>query len=1446
MSIDTAFIADGKSLGYGGKDLVVYVDSRKADYRRSEEEERALRKCQLDYERERESVEQDAEREKRAHERELRAVELAGKKLEEERKGQEAQLEIARLQYGNGSVREPLANKSFIKLAGYADGEDVAIYLNTFERVKEANQWSDGVAIPALMNGFTNTRVSLFLSTLPPNSTYEEIRVQILKSFGFTIYDYQTRFRNAVQRTGSFRQFVLYLQENMTRMCAIAEVDTIKKLEELFLKDQILRSADRSLAEYLKERDIFRRELDSVIQMADNFQAIHKPTKNQGSVQSNVSGRFPTVSPFNQRSSEIKCLRCGKTGHIARYCRATLSNFFNTDQEGKEQRPVNVAKDPRECYSCGLLGHFARACPTKGTRKNGQQQKEKRDMFVSVNASLSDPDYNKLLPVSPGMCNGRRVQVLRDTGATAVLVRRSLVPSQSISSDKVKLAFADEHSVYAPKAVIDLQCPFYTGKVEALCLAELPFDVLLGNIPGATCACGAPRGLRSQSQEGLDDHACYVQTRAQTAEERKPGRMPMPTRVSCMPIQFDLGRVSAQDMISMQDNDPSLKSCLKKTEIVSNTYPRFVSRNGVLVRLTLRNKHIRDVIQQIVLPKLFRIKVMKLAHDTIMSGHMGTRKTQNRITNHFYWPGCYEDVRRYCQSCEICQIKVSTKPPRVPLINLPLIGRPFERVAIDIIGPLPKSSRGNRFALVSVDLATKYPDAIALRRLDSETVAEALLEIYSRVGLPNEILHDQGTNFMSSVMRRFNEILKIKRINTTPWNPKCNGSCEGFNKCLKQMLKKISDDTPQTWDRFLQPLLFAYREVPHTSTGFSPFELLFGYEVRGPLFLIKEKLLDNCETEEEPITTYVLRMRERIREFMKISNANEGNSKRKQKLYYDRSCKDRKFMEGDRVLLLLPTSTSKLIAEWKGPYDVVRRLNKVDYVVRVGDREKTYHINMLKKFFVRPTHDDCSEEGMQVANAVVTDQVNGNVYEFGASLSTNQVGILRDCVNKFSSVFNDKPGRIVSMAYNIEIDPKVKPCSSRPYKVPFHLKEKVKCELDKWVNHGVIRKSTSEWASPVVIVKTAESSIRLTVDYRLINPHVRNDNFPMPTIDMVIERLSSAKIMTKLDLTKAYWQIPLTEESCKYTSFVTEFGQFEFTALPMGIRPAASLCSRIMKEILVGCDTFVTNFIDDVVVYSSNFDEHVTHLSCVMGKFSRAGVTLNVKKCMFAQNSVKFLGFIIGGGTIKPNPVKVSAIRNFPKPTTKKELRSFLGLLNFYRRFLPNLSSVICPLTNMLRKAFPDKLVWPEDKSNSFRTAVRMLSEDVSLTIPKPNYKFVLHTDACDYGIGAVLCQEIDDHIRPISFVSRKLNKAEMNYSVIEKECLAIRWAISRFSEYLYGGKFIVKTDHAPLQWLRQNKNKNSRLMRWALELQQYDFSICYIRGSENLLADLLSRYPSE
>jgi hypothetical protein len=171
-----------------------------------------------------------------------------------------------------------------------------------------------------------------------------------------------------------------------------------------------------------------------------------------------------------------------------------------------------------------------------------------------------------------------------------------------------------------------------------------------------------------------------------------------------------------------------------------------------------------------------------LANDNILSGHLGIRKTQDRILTHFVWPSVYSDIRRYCRSCEVCQLHAINCPVRTPLINIPVVGKPFSKITLDIIGPLPKSQRGNRFALVSIDLATKYPDAVPLKRIDSVCVAEAIMDIYSRVGLPNEILHDKGTQFISAVMRKFNQLLQIKSIRTSPCNLKCNGSCENFNK----------------------------------------------------------------------------------------------------------------------------------------------------------------------------------------------------------------------------------------------------------------------------------------------------------------------------------------------------------------------------------------------------------------------------------------------------------------------------------------------------------------------------------------------------------------------------------------------------------------------------------------------------------------------------------------
>ena len=288
----------------------------------------------------------------------------------------------------------------------------------------------------------------------------------------------------------------------------------------------------------------------------------------------------------------------------------------------------------------------------------------------------------------------------------------------------------------------------------------------------------------------------------------------------------------------------------------------------------------------------------------------------------------------------------------MPLGKLPLINTPFKRVAVDIVGPIePRSEKRNRYILTMIDYATRYPEAVALPSIETERVAEALVEMFSRVGIPDEMLTDCGSQFTTEVMKEVSRLLSLQQLTTTPYHPMCNGLVERCHATMKQMLRRMCAERPKDWDKYLPALLFAIREVPQESLWFSPFELLYGRSVRGPMAILRE-LWSREVNDEQVLSTYqyVIELRERLEQTCQLVRDNLKKVQFKQKTYYDKGARSRKFDVGDKVLLLLPTESNKLLLQWKGPYEVVEIVNRMDSKVDVDGVVGTYHANMLKQY----------------------------------------------------------------------------------------------------------------------------------------------------------------------------------------------------------------------------------------------------------------------------------------------------------------------------------------------------------------------------------------------------------------------------------------------------------------------------------------------------------------
>ena len=432
------------------------------------------------------------------------------------------------------------------------------------------------------------------------------------------------------------------------------------------------------------------------------------------------------------------------------------------------------------------------------------------------------------------------------------------------------------------------------------------------------------------------------------------------------------------------------------------------------------------------------------------------------------------------------------------------------------------------------------------------------------------------------------------------------------------------------------------------------------------------------------------------------------------------------------------------------------------------------------------------------------------------------------------------PGKTTLVEHDIKLTDDI-PVRQRPYPAPHALRDKIKAEVDSMIKMGVIEPSDSPYASPLVIVKKPDGSDRYCIDFRKLNAQTVFDAEPIPDQLEIFAKLAKDNYFTKLDLCKGYWQIPMKKEAKHLTAFVTHHGLYQCKTMPFGLVNAAATFSRMMRKLLKGIEN-VDNYIDDILIHTVTFDEHMRILNEVFKRLRKAHLTVKPSKCFLAYDEIEFLGHVIGNGQLKPRMAKIEAVRNAPRPETKSQLRSYLGLTGYYRAFIPNYAMVACPLTDRVKKGEPNKVRWEDSQERAFQTLKDKLTNSPILQLPDLSKPFILRTDASDVGIAAVLLQETNEQKFPVAYASKKLTTCQRNYSVIERECLAIVWAVQKFEPYLYGKQFVIETDHQPLKCLQKSKVANGRIMRWALALQPYRYRVEVIKGICNVGADYLSR----
>ncbi|KAJ8375574.1 hypothetical protein SKAU_G00061540 [Synaphobranchus kaupii] len=889
--------------------------------------------------------------------------------------------------------------------------DDVEAYLELFERIATREGWPRAewahILTPFLSGEAQQACRDLAIADA---ANYAQLKSTILAQYGYSLPAKAQRVRQWTYDTaGPARPQVKALQRQVKMW--LTEGEGPSPVDRVVL-DMCVRALPTEAKKYVAQQGA--PDVDRLIALLENHQVTQKMMR----------------ATSNPPKTE-------KTGTSPRVNRSPYRRGMDVPQGTRGGRSLQrniLPQNDRRCFGCGKEGHFARDCPerTEPMPTAGSAPSP----FPCGYLTAGWAETCESAPRFPVKIQGRDTEALLDSGSGITLVRPEFVEGPHGDPVVVSCIHGDDKSY--PTSLITIHSPKGTVSTRVGVVPGLPVPVLIGRdcslfskywgIPQAAkgvrrkkpprthLVCAAPS---KESQSSPDD--------ADRPRANRSGR-----KTSAIPRVQEQGAPSGSG--GSDDNLPFSEFMQVHsgqpegaTEFSRAPAPR--SQPGA-------NMESRD------------------AH------HCGTprgEKTYERLTMRFYWPGIKKAVEDYCRHCAECQLHSPKVTYRNPLIPLPIIDIPFKRIGMDIVGPLPKSSRGHRYILVILDYATRYPEAIPLRTATGKTVAKELFMLCSRVGIPEDILTDQGSCFMSNVMKALCQLMKVKQVRTSVYHPQTDGLVERFNKTLKQMMRKLIESDAKDWDQLLPYLLFSVHEVPQASTGFSPFELLYGRRPRGLLDLAKEAW-EQQPTRHTTVIEHVEKMHRRMAQIWPTVREHMHQAQEAQARLYNRGAQVREFQPGDKVLVLVPTQECKFLAKWHGPYEVVEKITPVNYTVRqMGRRQSNqiYHINLLKRWY------EPSQVPVRALSTNLSSTTPPDV-PMGKQLSPHQVQELKELISRNRDVFSDQPGRTNVIAHDIITEPGKK-VRLRRYRIPETRREAVRDEAGLALCKGLPLEDTS-WA----------------------------------------------------------------------------------------------------------------------------------------------------------------------------------------------------------------------------------------------------------------------------------------------------------------------------------------------------------------------------------------------